>query len=296
MFKRFWRIVILPSERKENRPMSNLHVQAARPAQMPQQAPDAAPAAPAANKPQILSAETLAQTDRADLQSYTVRPKDNLWNISETHLGNATQWKQIFELNKGQIDNPDLIYPDQEIKLPILKERPVAPPVQAEPSPQPEPPVSEPPPVAPSEPPAPPVQTEPPPQPEPPVSEPPPVVPTEPPAPPSVVDGGSSLRGLATAAVIGGSVGAVGTSAALIATTASLKAPLSNLGGYATAQKVVTGLNRMGMNFPSGPALSQGIKAIGGPKVAGAAAAVGIGLAAAGIAAGGYYLYQKATD
>ena len=49
-----------------------------------------------------------------------------------------------------------------------------------------------------------------------------------------------------------------------------------------------------GMKVPSGPALSKLIASVGGPKVAAAGIAVGVGLAAAGLAAGGYYLYQKA--
>lgn len=105
-----------------------------------------------------------------------------------------------------------------------------------------------------------------------------------------------SSSGVGKAAIIGGVVGTVGTGATLIAMTRSA----GNLGGYQTAQVVAKGVNgvigKVGLKVPTGPALSKVIKKIGGPKVAGSVTAVGVGLAAAGVAAGGYYIYQKATS
>ena len=71
---------------------------------------------------------------------------------------------------------------------------------------------------------------------------------------------------------------------------------MSNLGGYGTAQLVAQKLASFGLAVPQGPALTKMVASIGGPKVAAAGVAVGVGLAAAGIAAGGYYLYRKASD
>ena len=49
---------------------------------------------------------------------YTVRKGDCLWTIAEKHLGDGTRWKEIYELNEDKIENPRLIYPDQELVLP----------------------------------------------------------------------------------------------------------------------------------------------------------------------------------
>jgi LysM repeat protein len=105
-----------------------------------------------------------------------------------------------------------------------------------------------------------------------------------------------STSGVGKAAIIGGVVGTVGTGATLIAMTRTA----GNLGGYQTAQVVAKGINgvigKVGLSVPSGPALSHIIKKVGGPKVAGSVTAVTVGLAAAGVAAGGYFIYQKATS
>lgn len=105
-----------------------------------------------------------------------------------------------------------------------------------------------------------------------------------------------SSSGIGKAAVIGGVVGTVGTGATLIAMTRSA----GNLGGYQTAQVVAKGVNsvigKVGLEVPTGPALSKAIKKIGGPKVAGSVTAVTAGLVVAGVAAGSYAIYHKATS
>lgn len=47
--------------------------------------------------------------------SYTVRSGDNLWNIAgkSSVYGDPYQWPLIFKANKGQINDADLIYPNQ---------------------------------------------------------------------------------------------------------------------------------------------------------------------------------------
>ena len=50
---------------------------------------------------------------------YTVDSGDNLSNIAKQELGDANRWREIYELNKDVIgDNPDLIQPGMELKLP----------------------------------------------------------------------------------------------------------------------------------------------------------------------------------
>lgn len=269
-----------------------------------------APVSTAAPNPQ---ASGLAQSDQ--LTTHTVKKGDTLWAIAGKHLGDSNKWGLIFAQNQNKINNPDLIYPGQVLTIPTsavpaqpsqpsqpvqevpIPAEPVAPtqPVQETPVPaqpgQPEPPVQEIPipaePIAPTQP-AQPVQEIPiPAQPSQPVS-----TPAQPPLVLQPAKGDKILR----AAVIGGNIGAIGTAGTFIAMTARLSGPAANLGGYATAQKIASGLANIGLNVPQGPALTKMISSVGGPKVAGAAAAVGVGLLIAGAAAGGYYLYNKMNE
>jgi nucleoid-associated protein YgaU len=51
-------------------------------------------------------------------RSYTVVKGDSLSKIAKQFYGNAGQWKKIYEANKDQIKNPDLIYPGQTFRIP----------------------------------------------------------------------------------------------------------------------------------------------------------------------------------
>lgn len=55
---------------------------------------------------------------------YNVTRGDHLWGISKKaeHYGNGHAWPNIYNANRDQIKNPDLIYPDQLFKLPNLSE------------------------------------------------------------------------------------------------------------------------------------------------------------------------------
>ena len=53
-------------------------------------------------------------------QTYTVEKGDNLSSISKRFYGKSKFWRQIFEANRDTIENPDLIYPGQTIKLPAI--------------------------------------------------------------------------------------------------------------------------------------------------------------------------------
>lgn len=270
--------------------MSNLTVKPS--VNLPQtQTQTSAPAAKAPeSKPQIQTASTLSSGD--ELQTYTVKKGDTLWDISAAKLSDPTQWPAIHKLNQDQIKNPDLIYPDQVIKLPLLKEKP-APAQPAEPA-QPAKPAE---PAQPAQPVAPPVNTAPPAPPEAPVLKPAPEQPAQPAQPVQTEKPKSRLiSDIGKAAAIGGVVGAVGTAGTLAAITATLAPPLSNLGGYGTAQVVARKIASVGIKVPQGPALSKLVSQVGGPKMATAGVAIGVGIAAAGLAAGGYYLYQKASQ
>lgn len=51
-------------------------------------------------------------------QTYTVQKGDTLSHIAQQQYGKASRWQAIFEANRDQIDNPDLIHPGQVLKLP----------------------------------------------------------------------------------------------------------------------------------------------------------------------------------
>lgn len=49
---------------------------------------------------------------------YTVVAGDSLSKIAKREYGKASLWTRIFEANKDQIKNPDLIHPGQKLKIP----------------------------------------------------------------------------------------------------------------------------------------------------------------------------------
>lgn len=57
-------------------------------------------------------------------KSYTVVRGDCLWNIAKKPdiYSNAFAWPKIYQANRDQIKNPDLIYPKQIFKIPNLTE------------------------------------------------------------------------------------------------------------------------------------------------------------------------------
>jgi nucleoid-associated protein YgaU len=50
--------------------------------------------------------------------TYTVKPGDSLSAIAKRQYGDAGKWKQIYEANRDSIENPDLIHPGQELRIP----------------------------------------------------------------------------------------------------------------------------------------------------------------------------------
>jgi len=59
-----------------------------------------------------------APKDEAVTRTYTVVSGDSLSKIAKKILGSAGRWKEIWEANKDQIKNPDLIHPGQVLKIP----------------------------------------------------------------------------------------------------------------------------------------------------------------------------------
>jgi nucleoid-associated protein YgaU len=51
-------------------------------------------------------------------KTYTVQAGDTLSKIARQHLGDANAYMKIYEINRDQLSNPDLIKPGQVLKLP----------------------------------------------------------------------------------------------------------------------------------------------------------------------------------
>ena len=62
------------------------------------------------------TAEDIEET--TDEVTYKVVEGDNLWKIAKKQLGSGSRYVEIYELNKDQIKNPNMIYIDQELVIP----------------------------------------------------------------------------------------------------------------------------------------------------------------------------------
>jgi nucleoid-associated protein YgaU len=54
-------------------------------------------------------------------RTYTVVAGDSLSKIAKHVYGDADQWRRIFDANRDQIENPDLIHPGQTLIIPEPK-------------------------------------------------------------------------------------------------------------------------------------------------------------------------------
>lgn len=50
--------------------------------------------------------------------TYVVKAGDSLSKIAKAHYGDADQWRRIYEANRDQIKDPDLIHPGQSLRIP----------------------------------------------------------------------------------------------------------------------------------------------------------------------------------
>ena len=51
-------------------------------------------------------------------KTYVVVKGDSLSKIAQRFYGDAHDWKRIYEANRDQINDPDLIHPGQELRIP----------------------------------------------------------------------------------------------------------------------------------------------------------------------------------
>jgi len=55
---------------------------------------------------------------RGQKETYTVQAGDTLGKIAQEMYGDGSRWREIWEANKGDIPNPDLIQVGQELVIP----------------------------------------------------------------------------------------------------------------------------------------------------------------------------------
>lgn len=75
----------------------------------------AGPAKPDFSQVQAGSASSAAGA----VQTHTVVSGDTLSKIAQKVYGDANRWRDLFEANRDQLDNPDLIKPGQVLKIPV---------------------------------------------------------------------------------------------------------------------------------------------------------------------------------
>jgi nucleoid-associated protein YgaU len=85
---------------------------------LPSGTPTAAPAArPRADFSDVQTGSSSAAR-APEPEVYVVVAGDSLSKIAKRAYGDANQWRRIFEANRDQIKNPDLIHPGQKLKIP----------------------------------------------------------------------------------------------------------------------------------------------------------------------------------
>lgn len=72
---------------------------------------------PAENQQNPQQQQNQAQ-QQSEFDTYTVKSGDSLSKIAKQFYGDPMQWPKIFDANKDQIQNPDLIHPGQTFKIP----------------------------------------------------------------------------------------------------------------------------------------------------------------------------------
>jgi nucleoid-associated protein YgaU len=61
---------------------------------------------------------TYSAVQTAQKEVYTIRRGDTLWAIAKRYLGSGLRYTAIFQDNREVINNPDLILPQQQVKVP----------------------------------------------------------------------------------------------------------------------------------------------------------------------------------
>ena len=68
--------------------------------------------------PAAASPEPERPAARPQVKTHTVKSSDCLWNIAKKQLGDGSRWKEIHDLNRDKISNPNLIHPGLVLVMP----------------------------------------------------------------------------------------------------------------------------------------------------------------------------------
>ncbi|ANU49161.1 hypothetical protein ADH76_32695 [Enterocloster clostridioformis] len=68
--------------------------------------------------PAAASPEPERPAARPQVKTHTVKSGDCLWNIAKKQLGDGSRWKEIHDLNRDKISNPNLIPPGLVLVMP----------------------------------------------------------------------------------------------------------------------------------------------------------------------------------
>jgi nucleoid-associated protein YgaU len=82
-------------------------------------APPVTSAADAAPRPDFSDVQAASRSAPVERErTYTVVAGDSLSRIARREYGDESQWRRIYEANRGTISDPDLIHPGQVLSLP----------------------------------------------------------------------------------------------------------------------------------------------------------------------------------
>jgi len=74
--------------------------------------------APKVIEPALVKEVAPVPPPKPKIKKVLVKEGEWLYEISRREYGNFQGWKKIYDANKALIDNPDLIYPNQELVIP----------------------------------------------------------------------------------------------------------------------------------------------------------------------------------
>ena len=69
-------------------------------------------------KDSVMKVEPKPVVPKKRFSIYVVQQDDWLWKISRNEYGTALSWDKIYEANKEKINNPNMIFPGQELIIP----------------------------------------------------------------------------------------------------------------------------------------------------------------------------------
>jgi nucleoid-associated protein YgaU len=82
----------------------------------PESTPDFSNVSSGGSSTAVAASQSTAAT--GSRKTYVVVKGDSLSKIARREYGDANKWQTIFEANKDLINDPDLIYPGQELTIP----------------------------------------------------------------------------------------------------------------------------------------------------------------------------------